>query len=139
MSWPWIIVLFIIADVLVAGGAIATCLRLLWHPLYLTYAPQSPANDAVRKQFQSFRVGVLNLGYSIHVAVDENHLHLIPAKVLRWLGAKPTSIPWHAIEFIKRSRFTKSAIVRIGKRRIVGPIWCLQLAETDESTDCPSV
>ena len=27
MSWPWIIVLFIIADVLVAGGAIATCLR----------------------------------------------------------------------------------------------------------------
>ena len=21
----------------------------------------------------------------------------------------------------------------------VGPIWCLQLAETDESTDCPSV
>lgn len=135
MSWAWIIVLFIVVDVSVACGAIATCIRLLWHPLHLTYPPQAPADDAVRKELQSFRVGALNLSYSIHVAVDETRLHLTPAKLLRWMGAKPVSIPWDEIELIKRSRFTKSATIRIGKRRIVGPIWCLQIAEPAESSE----
>lgn len=136
MSWSWIIFLFVMVDVLFACGAIATCIRLLWHPLHQTYPPQSPADDAVRKQLQSFRIGALNLSHSIHVAVDETHLHLTPAKVLRWMGAKPVSIPWDVIELIKRSRFTKSATIRIGKHRIVGPIWCLQLAKPAESSGC---
>ncbi len=129
MSWPWIIVLFVIIDILVAFSLIAGSLKLLWNPLHLAYPPRTPADDAVCKQLQSFRIGLLNLSYCIHTAVDENHLHLTPATLVGWLGAKPTSIPWDAIEVLKRSRFGQSMIVRVGKRRIAGPAWCLGLAE----------
>ncbi|MEE9128534.1 MAG: hypothetical protein V3T84_00825 [Phycisphaerales bacterium] len=136
MSWPWIIVLFIIVDILIAFSLIAASLKLLWNPLHLAYPPRTPADDAVRKQLQSFRIGLLNLSYCIHAAVDENHLHLMPATLVGWLGAKPTSIPWDAIEVLKRSQFGQSMIVRVGKRRITGPAWCLGLAEPAESNEC---
>jgi len=139
MNWPWIVVLLVVVDLLIACGLIAGSLKFLWNPLHLAYPPQTPADDAVRKQRQSFRIGALNLAYCIHVAVDETHLHLTPATLIRWLGGKPTSIPWDVIEFAKRSRFTKSATIQIGKRRVVGPLWCLQLAESDQTSDCPSV
>ena len=139
MNWLLIVVLLVVVDLLVAYGLIAGSLKFLWNPLHLAYPPQTPADDAVRKQRQSFRIGALNLAYCIHVAVDETHLHLTPATLIRWLGGKPTSIPWDAIEFAKRSRFTKSATIQIGKRRVVGPLWCLQLAESDQTSDCPSV
>ena len=129
MSWPWIIVLFVIVDILVAFSLIAASLKLVWNPLHLAYPPRTPADDAVRKHLQSFRIGLLNLSYCIHIAVDENHLHLTPATLVRWLGAKPTSIPWDAIEVVKRSRFGQSMIARVGERRIAGPAWCLGLAE----------
>ena len=137
MSWPWIIVLFVIIDILVACSLIAGSLKLLWNPLHLAYPPRTPADDAVRKQLQSFRIGLLNLSYCIHTAVDENHLHLTPATLVGWLGAKPTSIPWDAIEVLKRSRFGQSMIVRVGKRRIAGPAWCLGLADPADGSDGP--
>ena len=135
MSWPWIIVLFVIVDVLVAFSLIAASLQLLWNPLHLAYPPRTPAEDAVRKRLQSFRIGLLNLSYCIHTTVDENHLHLTPATLVGWLGAKPTSIPWDAIEVLKRSRLGQSMIVRVGKRRIAGPAWCLGLAEPADGSD----
>ena len=135
MSWPWIIVLFVIVDVLIAFSLIAASLKLLWNPLHLAYPPRTAADDAIRKKLQSFRIGPLNLSYCIHTAVDENHLHLTPATLVRWLGGKPTSIPWDAIEVVKRSRFGQSMIVRVGKRRIAGPAWCLGLAEPADGSD----
>ncbi|MEE8155745.1 MAG: hypothetical protein V3T53_12400 [Phycisphaerales bacterium] len=135
MSWPWIIVLFVIIDILVAFSLIAASLKLLWNPLHLAYPPRTPADDAVRKQLQSFRIGLLNLSYCIHTAVDEDYLHLTPATLVGWLGAKPTSIPWDAIEVLKRSRFGQSTIVRVGKRRLAGPAWCLGLADPANGSD----
>ena len=135
MSWPWLIVLFVVIDLLVAFSLIAGSLKLLWNPLHSAYPPRTPADDAIRKELQSFRIGLLNLSYCIHTAVDGNHLHLTPATLVRWLGAKPTSIPWDAIEVLKRSRFGQSMIVRVGKRRIAGPAWCLGLAEPVDCSD----
>ncbi len=138
MNWPLIVVLFGIVDLLIAFSLIAGSLKLLWNPLHLAYPPRTPADDAVRKNLQSFRIGLLNLSYCIHTAVDENHLHLTPATLIRWLGGKPTSIPWNAIEVLKRSRFGRSMIVRVGTRRITGPAWCLDLAEPAESNESPA-
>ncbi len=136
MNWLLIVVLFVIVDLVIAFGLIAGSLKLVWNPLHLAYPPRTPADDAVRKKLQSFRIGLLNLSYCIHTAVDENHLHLTPAKVVRWLGGKPTSIPWEAIEVLKQSRIGKSMTVRVGTRRLKGPAWCLELAEPAESDEC---
>ena len=136
MSWILIIVLFVIVDFVVAFGLIAGSLKLVWNPLHLAYPPRTPADDAVRKKLQSFRIGLLHLSYCIHTAVDENHLHLTPAKLVRWLGGKPTSIPWEAIEVLKHSRIGKSMTVRVGTRRLTGPAWCLDLVYPTESNKC---
>ena len=135
MSWILIIVLFVIVDFVVAFGLIAGSLRLVWYPLHLAYPPRTPADDAVRKKLQSFRIGLLNLSYCIHTAVDENHLHLTPATLVRWLGGKPMSIPWEAIEVLKQ-RIGKSMTVRVGTRRLSGPAWCLDLADPAKSNKC---
>ena len=138
MNWVWITILFVIADLLIVVGILFASLRIAWAPLSAAHPFQPPAIDAVHKRFQSFRVGVLNLGYCVHVAVDDGYLHLIPATLLCWLGARPTSIPWDAIQVLKRSRLGKSMIVQVGKRRIAGPTWCMELAGPAESNQSES-
>ena len=72
-------------------------------------------------------MGLLNLGFCIHVAADESHLHLQPAAVLRIFGAQTASIPWASIGIAKRGRRWMSA--KINNRTLYGPAWCLGLAE----------
>lgn len=88
-----------------------------------------PRADAVRKEFQSFRFGILSLGSSIHVAVDEQHLHLFPAWMARKLGMKAMSIPWSAIEY--KGTFLRYAKTRIGGEDVSGPMWAFELAKRD--------
>ena len=86
-----------------------------------------PGADAVRRNFQSFKFGIYNAGWCVHVAVDERSLHLMPAKLFRWCGARDSSIPWEAITLEKRGKM--STRVKIGKMTIWGPTWCLELAQ----------
>ena len=74
-------------------------------------------------------MGVLNFTKCVHVAVDEHYLHLTPITPLRWLGAKPASIPWDRITVVKRSRSGRRITVKIANRTVLGPAWCLELAE----------
>lgn len=91
------------------------------------HAPVEPAPDAVRREFQSFKIGMISLGCSIHVAVDAAYLHLYPSMLARWIGMPPMSIPWEDITLKKESRLS-GVRVRIGGVDISGPRWCLQLA-----------
>jgi hypothetical protein len=93
------IVLF---DCLVAALVGWGMVHLGWRPWAREYPPHPPAPDAVRRRFQSFRVGMMNLGGAIHVAVDEDHLHLTPVRVLRWIGMSPISVPWGSITIRRR-------------------------------------
>ena len=90
-------------------------------------------SGADERRFQSFRLGVLHLGFCIHVAADEGHLHLQPAALLRFFEAPTASIPWSSIEIQKRSRTGKSITARINERTLLGPAWCLGLAEPTAS------
>lgn len=86
-----------------------------------------PEPGAVRRGFQSFKVGIMNLGLCIHAAADASHLHLDPAWVPRKMGMKPMSIPWERIELKKvRGSYAKA---KIGRHVVVGPRWCLELAD----------
>ncbi len=83
----------IIFDAALAATIIWTVLRLIWRPMERNWPAIEPAPDAVRRNFQSFRFGASNFGGCIHVAADESHLHLIPARFLQWFGIGPISVP----------------------------------------------
>ena len=125
--WPLIITGIILFTIVEPWVIIWAAMRMGWRPLLDKFPAQTPASDAVARRFQSFRLGFMNLGFSIHVAVDERWLHLTPAAFLAWGGGAPVSIPWDSISIVKRSR--SRATAKIGKRTLVGPAWCLELAE----------
>jgi hypothetical protein len=130
MSWAPLliagIVVFVIVEPIVILWAIV---HFGWAPIAEKFPARAPAAEAVTRRFQSFRIGFLNLGFSIHVTADEHHLHLEPAAYLRLAKARTVSVPWEAINVEKRSRSGRWITVTIDKWKIMGPAWCLQLAE----------
>ncbi len=109
------------------GGIVAilaSVFHLLWRPMLAPFPAQEPAPDAVRRRFQSFGIGIVNMGLSIHVAVDDEYLHLVPLAIWQSLGARPASIPWSAMEPIGSS----GRVVRVAGHRLGGPKWCMGLA-----------
>lgn len=124
-----LIILFVVVEPIVLIWAMV---RFGWSKLAEAFPAQAIEPDAVRRNFQSFRIGIMNLGYSIHVAADQGYLHLEPARYLRWLGAGPVSIPWDDIEIVKRSRLARWITIKAGSHKITGPEWCLSLAEPVE-------
>ena len=108
----------------------------VWRPLLERYPAHDPAPEAVRRNFQSFRFGAINFGGCVHVAVDEEHLHMMPARLLRWFGATQVSIPWRSITITGGPRFGGMLPASFDGRSVLGPAWCLQLAEPpDEPAD----
>ena len=101
--------------------------HFLWRPMLVDYPAVEPAPDAVRRNFQSFGIGIVNMGLSIHVAVDETYLHLTPFRLWRLLGASPASIPWSVMEPVGSS----GRVVRFDGRRMDGPKWCMELAQPE--------
>ena len=118
--------LFAVVDTAVIMWAI---IRFGWAPIQKRYPPQAPGNGAVRRACQSFKIDLLSFGYAMHVTVDEIHLHLEPARILRWVGAHSVSIPWSEITLQKRSRNGRWITVKADKWTIQGPAWCLELAQ----------
>jgi hypothetical protein len=104
-------------------------LRFGWRPWMKRYPARPPHPDAVRRSYQSFSIAVVNGGPTMHVAVDEDYLHLTPVRVLRWLGAGPLSVPWSSIKVTRRSRRGTRATAKFDGRTVYGPAWCLELAE----------
>jgi len=129
-----IVICFVIGDLLVAWFLIWGAMRLGWRPMMNQYPPREPAPDAVGRRFQSFRFGVINLGFSVHVVADEEHLHLRPAHFLRWCGAGPISVPWSAIRLGKPLLGGKWMTASINGKNIAGPAWCLELANPKSPT-----
>jgi hypothetical protein len=118
------VALFSVADTAIIMWAI---IHFGWAPIPRRYPEQAPGAGAVRRACQSFRVDLLNFGFSIHVTVDETHLHLQPARFLRWVGGRTASIPWDEITITKRSRNGRWITVKVDKWTIQGPAWCLGL------------
>jgi len=128
MSWQLIIAL---VGLLTAIDAVIiwSIVRFGWGPLPRSFPAQDPLADAVSRKHQSFRINLLSFGFCINVAVDEQHLHLTPIKLLQVLGAKGSSIPWNSIRIEKRSTRGRWLTATAGSHTIRGPAWCLELAE----------
>ncbi len=124
-----LIILVAVSDALVAVVALWAVVRFGWKPFAQCFPPRRKDPDAVERRFQSFRLGALSFSFCIHVAADEGHMHLQPAALLRFFGAQTASIPWSSIEIQKQRRTGRSITAKINQRTLLGPAWCLSLAE----------
>jgi len=135
MMWAIHVPAIIVFDLLLTAGLLWLLLRMVWGPLRDRYAAVDPRSDAVTRRYQSFRFGLISFGCAIHVAADEEHLHLAPLGFLRRLGGVPVSIPWGAIQIRKPADGGKWTTVVIGMLPVTGPAWCLELAGRNEDDD----
>jgi hypothetical protein len=119
--------LILLIDLMVVG-AICYAVSQTMRDISSKFPPSDPRPDAVRRRFQSFKFGLVNLGWCVHVAVDDRHLHLSPTRLARWLGMRAMSVPWEAIEVVGKATIGSSIRVRIAGEEILGPAWCLNLA-----------
>lgn len=123
-----IVFLFVAMDAMLVGTLINLA-RDAMRDLAKGHPPIEPEPGAVRRSFQSFRVGIVNLGLSVHVAADSSHLHLYPSRTARWVGMVPMSIPWEGIRVKASSRLMGTSAM-ISTQHVQGPRWCMQLAGT---------
>ena len=99
-----------------------------WRPWSKKFPAAPQRQDAVVRLSQSIQLGPwMRMNNCIHLAADEDHLHLIPFSMLRWVGAGVISIPWAAISDVRPTRFNGVSRGRVNGRTIAGPTWCLEL------------
>ncbi len=100
-----------------------------WRPWQRSFPAKPQHTDAVVRLNQSFQLGAwMRLNNCLHIAADDEHLHLIPFCVLRWVGAGVISLPWIAVTDVKATRWKSMMRGRVDGRTISGPSWCLALA-----------
>jgi len=126
------LVLFQVTATLVMSGFI---IHSAWRNLAKPFPTMSMIKPNYRRNFQSFQFGQFNLGWCVHVVNDDDHLHLLPVALLRWLQCQPMSIPWKAISLASKQPFLKRyTSVKIGLKKVTGPAWCFALCKrSDES------
>ncbi|HRQ73665.1 MAG TPA: hypothetical protein PLU35_11615 [Phycisphaerales bacterium] len=125
-----IVVLVIVAvDLILVPLILRAFVASSWGPISARYPAVAPLPDAVRRNFQSFKVGMANFGFSVHVAADSAHLHLMPTLLMRWSGMKPASVPWEAVRAEGRPGRMYAKVRIDGQSQVVtGPAWALSLA-----------
>lgn len=123
-----LVAILLAMDVFVIGALLANLRASAWGPLEHAYPPKPLSPDAVRKSFQSISIGLFNLGWSVHLAADAEHLHFQPAAFLRWFRLGPFSVPWNDIRPVTAPR--RGALsIRIKNTTIHGPAWAFSLAD----------
>ena len=112
--------------VAVFGGVAGICraaFTLIYNPMMKGFPPRAIPPSATQRSYQTFSFGSVNMALSIHVAVDEQHLHLTPIIPWRWLGATAASVPWAAMVPGRAAN-----VVLVDNWNMVGPKWCLEKA-----------
>jgi hypothetical protein len=120
--------IFALFDSMVVCAVLSVVIKNGWGDLAAKFPGVEPRPDAVRKEFQSIGIDLSSFGGCVHVAADRDYLHLLPAKFLRWFGAKAMSIPWGEIQVEPAKKRKSSMKVKVGSTKIVGPTWALSLA-----------
>ena len=123
-----IVLLVMGIDLIVVPVILRALVAASWDDLARAFPGQGPGPGAVRHDFQSIAIGVMSFGVCVHIAVDERALHLLPARVLRWVGAKPITIPWENIAVPERRPGAARLKARVDGKSLLAPAWALDLA-----------
>lgn len=130
MNVALIIVMVVLIDAFVIGAIFYGLIGGQFRDLARRYPARTPREGSVRRDFQSIRLGMINLGGCVHLEVDEDALHVHPTAFLRWLRAPGFSVPWDQVRSLKDRG--AQILVRLGSGpgavEMSGPRWCLELA-----------
>lgn len=129
----WHASILALATVFGSLGLVYLLTRFLISAMWSTLSSRYPARpilpSAVSKGWQSIALhGWMGFNNCLTISVDEQHLHLIPWRIVRALGAPPVSIPWDVITDVRPSWPKAYSKARVGGTAIQAPAWCLELA-----------
>ena len=99
-----VILIIVIADLCFMFIVVRAIVSSNYGPLADDFPADEILPEANFKRRQSFAFGLLNLGYSVAVAVDDRAVYLKPEPWARWMGIRPASIPRGSIIAIGRPR-----------------------------------
>jgi hypothetical protein len=127
---PWYVTVmlvgvFVIVDLAVVGAVMSLAVESTFGKLSKAFPSREYRGKVTRREFQSISSGLVNLGFSVHLATDEEFLHLEPAAFLRWCRAKPTSIPWDAVELKQEQSSTRWVDLKAVGVDLKLPAWVL--------------
>jgi hypothetical protein len=128
----------VMMDLIIVSALMHHGVDSFFNSLARTYPNRPVMTTSLRKDFQSMRSGMFNFGLCVHIAVDEQHLHLLPALLPRLYGAKATSVPWEHISVKERKK--RTALVRMGPIEFEIPAWVMEAGSVDAlSLDARSI
>jgi len=122
-----IVGVFVIVDLVVVFAAFRLC-AIIWNALGKGCDFVQPGPDAVRKDFQSMKIGMFNYGGCLHIAVDEDYLHLYPAWIVRTNGGRSFSVPWERVQADASHPKRRVWRGRINGQKVLAPAWAMKIA-----------
>lgn len=128
---PWYVIVmmvgaFLIVDLVVVGAVMTAAVEGSLGKIARKYPAQPIGVNAKRRDFQSMSSGIVNLGFCIHIATDEQYLHILPSAFLRLFKAKAMSVPWSQVELAAKQPRKRWLNVIIEKSDLALPAWILE-------------
>lgn len=132
MNQDLIITIFVsvwgVASMVLSAFIVRSLVKSNWNDPLKPFPPREPAAEdgpADARGFQSFNVGMLNLGWSVRVVADRAYLHLSPEWLGKVLGLKSASVPWTEIGrgLPGGLAIGKRSGLKIGNTVFAGPAW----------------
>ncbi len=127
----WAVILLIVCIMVPVDLAIVYALLRgpvddIFNALHKRHPPQEIGTGAMRHNFQSVKKDIVNMGWSVHFAVDDAFVHIMPAAVLRWCGAKASSVP---VQLVREKRASaRLPEIAVGEVTLRAPAWVLREA-----------
>jgi hypothetical protein len=135
---PWwqvllIVMIFVFVDGVIVFVVVPALIRESWGAIADTHPairkpfdrvlPGGISTPATWRGFQSMSADMINMGWCMHIGVDDWGIHLHPARLGRLFGLKPASVPWEAISPKKRRKRFCTVLIR--GVSVKGPTWAL--------------
>jgi hypothetical protein len=124
-----IVAVFLFIDLVVVWAVMSMVRDGFFEPLHRQFPPREMLDGAVEKRFQSMSSGMVNMGSSMHIAVDDAHVHIAPAWVMRRLGGKPFAVPLAEVRVKSEAKLAKAkwewwpVAGKFGKVEVSAPAW----------------
>jgi hypothetical protein len=129
MTVAFIIAGVVLFDLIIVSAVLGAFVSSSFGKLTKLHPPREVEAGAVRRNFQSMSFGAANFGFCVHIAVDSFGVHFFPSAFLRWVGGKPSSVPWSHVEITDKNpgkRYVKCTLAGI---KGVMPGWCFDGGE----------
>lgn len=133
-----LVAVFLTIDLFIVAAVVRSAADATFGVLSRRYPAAPTTPPSVRRNFASMKADWINLGYCVHIEADAVHLHLYPAMILRWAGARTASIPWNRIQIGRARFFGGYREATIDTLNVLLPAWCLPEPKVpDPATDNP--